>query len=181
LAYGVILALTSFVVLIVAPVPTAALFMGTDSVANVPGSLALVVVPVCTGVAILRYRLYEIDAVINRTLVYAALTVSLGAVYLVSVLVLQEVLSAVAGGSSLAVAVSTLAVAAAFGPVRASIQRFVDRRFFRHKYDATRTLEGFGARVRDEVTVDVLSTELRTVVADTMQPAHVSLWLRDPS
>jgi hypothetical protein len=179
-AYAVILALTAFLVLAVAPVPTAAVFLGSDSVANLPGSFALVVMPVCTGVAILRYRLYEIDAVINRTLVYAALTVSLGAVYLVSVLVLQEVLSAVAGGSSLAVAVSTLAVAAAFGPVRVRIQRFVDRRFFRHKYDATRTLQGFSAWVRGEVAVDAVSAELRHVVSDTMQPAHISVWLRDP-
>lgn len=177
-AYAVLLALTAFVVLAVAPVPTAEVFLGSNSVANLPGSFALVVMPVCTGVAILRYRLYEIDAVINRTLVYATLTVTLGAVYLGSVLLLQLVLSAVAGGSSLAIAGSTLAVAAAFRPVRTRIQQVVDRRFFRHKYDATRTIEGFRTWARDEVAVDKLSAELSDLVARTMQPAHVSLWLR---
>jgi hypothetical protein len=179
-AYAVILAMTAFLVLALAPVPTATVFLGSNSVANLPGSFALVVMPVCTGIAILRYRLYEIDAVINRTLVYFALTLSLGGVYLTSVLILQQVLSKVAGGSGLAVAASTLAAAAAFQPARTGIQRFVDRRFFRRKYDATRTLEGFSVWVRNEVEVDALSTELRNVVSHTMQPAHVALWLRDP-
>ncbi len=178
-AYAVILALVSFVVSSLAPVPTASVFLG-DNVANLPGVFALVLMPVCTGVAILRYRLYEIDRVINRTLVYASLTVCLALAYLVSVLVLQHALRAVTGGSGLAVAASTLAVAAAFRPARSRIQRLVDRRFFRRGYDAARTLESFGGRVRDEVALDALSAELRAVVADALQPSHVSVWLRDP-
>jgi hypothetical protein len=177
--YAVILAIAAFVVSFLAPVAAGSVLFGNQGPADLPAAFVLVLMPVCTGVAILRYRLYDIDRVINRTLVYASLTVCLAMAYLVSVLVLQRALSTVAGGSSLAVAASTLTVAAAFRPARTRIQQVVDRRFFRRRYDATRTLETFGARMRDEVALDALSGELSTVVADTLQPSHVSVWLSD--
>jgi hypothetical protein len=136
-------------------------------------------IPVAMGVAILKYRLYDIDLLINRTLVYGPLTAMLVLVYVGGVVGLQFAFRALTGQeSTLAVVASTLAIAALFGPLRGRVQAIVDRRFYRRKYDARKTLEGFSAKLRDETDLDALNDELVGVVRETLQPAHVSLWLR---
>ena len=138
--------------------------------------------PVAMGIAIFRYRLYEIDLIINRTLVYAPLTALLGALYFGAIVLLQSIFVLLTGEqSTLAVVASTLLIAALFTPLRRLIQSFIDRRFYRRKYDARKTLETFSAKLRDETDLAALSDDLVGVVNETMQPAHVSLWLRqDP-
>ena len=135
--------------------------------------------PVAMGIAIFRYRLYQIDILINRTLVYGSLTAVLAGVYLGGVVLLQYAFRALTGeGSQLAVVASTLIIAALFIPLRRRIQGFIDRRFYRRKYDARKTLEAFSATLRNQTDLDALSEELVRVVSETMQPAHISLWLR---
>ncbi len=139
----------------------------------------IMLIPVTIGLAILRYRLYEVDLLINRTLVYGSLTLSLAALYIGGVIGLQAAFRAVTGQSSdLTIAIVTLAVAAFFNPWRHQLQRFIDRRFYRHKYDAARVLSAFTTHLRDEVDLEELSGDLVTVLQETVQPASVSLWLR---
>jgi hypothetical protein len=154
-------------------------------VAFVPGMAGNAGMPVAVGIAILRYRLYEIDILINRTLVYGVLTGILALVYLGGVASAQAIFRALTGQqgqSQLAVVVSTLVIAALFNPLRRRIQSFIDRSFYRKKYDAARTLEAFSAKLREETDLEALNDDLVGVVRETMQPAHVSVWLRpDPA
>jgi hypothetical protein len=162
---------------LVALLPVTTAFNFSD-VAGAVFTVALIALPVSVGIAVLRYRLYEIDRLVSRTLVYGTLTVILGAAYVGLVLAGQAVFSSFAGGGDLAIAGSTLVVAALFLPVRARLQRLVDRRFYRRRYDAQRTLDAFGARLREQVELDGLRVDLEGAVRETMLPAHASLWLR---
>ena len=143
--------------------------------------ISFTVVPIAVGFAILRYRLYNIDRIINRTLVYGSLTAVLVALYVGGVVVLQYVFRGLAGsGSQLAIVASTLLIAALFNPLRRRVQNLIDHGFYRRKYDAAKTLEAFSAKLRDETDMDALNSELLSTVRETMQPEHVSLWLREP-
>jgi hypothetical protein len=144
------------------------------------GLLALAGLPVAAGIAILRYRLYDIDVIVNRTLVYGSLTVSLVAVYIGSVVSLQYVFRILTGGGSqLAVVTSTLAIAALFNPLRRRVQNLIDHRLYRRKYDAQKTLTTFSKTLREETDLEALNAELLAVIRETVQPEHVSLWLRE--
>jgi hypothetical protein len=157
-------------------VPTPA---SVNSTVEVLIALGLVSVAAATAIAILKYRLFEIDILINRTLVYGSLTVTLVALYFGGIILMQRVFVSITGQqSTLAVVASTLLIAALFAPLRRRIQSFIDRRFYRKKYDARKTLEAFSATLREETDLEALSDDLVGVVRETMQPAHVSLWLR---
>jgi hypothetical protein len=145
------------------------------------GVTSLLGIPTAVGIEILRHRLYDIDLVINRTLVYSSLTVLLALLYFGSVTVTQALFQTLTGQvqpPQLAIVTSTLVIAALFNPLRRRIQGFIDRRFYRKKYDARKILEAFTAKLRDETDLDTLSNDLVGVVRGNMQPAHVSLWLR---
>jgi hypothetical protein len=151
------------------------------SLGNLPW-VVVVALPIAVGVAVLRYRLYDIDRIINRTLVYGLLTALLAGVYAGLVLLLGQVFGGLsAEPPSWAVAGATLAVAALFQPARRRIQQAVDRRFNRRRYNTTKTIEAFSARLRDEIDLDTLSAELLAVVDQTMEPTRASLWLRPPA
>jgi uncharacterized membrane protein len=150
-----------------------------EAVIAVLGLFIIPSIPLAAGIAIFRYHLYDIDRIINRTLVYSALMASLALIYLGSVVGLQYVFRAIAAqDSNLAVVASTLAIAALFGPLRRRVQSFIDRRFYRRKYDAAKTLEAFSVRLRDETDLDALGEDLVGVVREAVQPAHARLWLR---
>ena len=154
-------------------------FLGEWYIAILMGTLGFMFLPVAVGIALLKYGLYDIEVLINRTLVYGVLTAILAAVYLGGIVVLQRLFVALTGEeSTLAVVASTLLIAALFNLLRRWVQVFVDQRFYRRKYDAAKTLEAFSVKLRDETDLDALSEDLVDVVRETMQPAHVSLWLR---
>ena len=150
--------------------------------ASKPGQVlmiaALLTLPVAIGIAILRYRLYDIDVLINRALVYGATTGVVAIAFFAGIVVLQAILRPLTSGSEVAVAASTLASVALFQPLRRRVQAAVDRRFYRSRYDAARTLDDFGVRLRDHVALDAVRADLLEAVRETVQPAHVSLWLR---
>ena len=145
----------------------------------VPFIVGVMAIPISMGIAIMRYRLFDIDLLINRTLVYGSLTATLIALYFGGIVVLQNFFVFITGQqSTLAVVASTLLIAALFNPLRRRIQSFIDRRFYRKKYDARKTLEAFSSKLRDDTDLQALSDDLVGVVRETMQPTHVSLWLR---
>jgi len=150
----------------------------SNMIANTVLSFFLLLIPISVGLAILRSRLWEIDIIINRSLVYGTLTVALALIYAGCVLALQALLGSFTEGNQFAIVGSTLVIAVLFQPLRRRIQAIIDRRFYRRKYDAARTLEAFSATLRNEVDLNQLREHLLGVVEETMQPAHVSLWLR---
>ena len=180
LALASSLVAASYVLLFVAWTLSAASDTDFTGLSLVVLALCLMTIPVASGIAILRYRLYDIDLIINRTLVYSVLTAVLGLFYLGLVLVLQQITVSMTADSEFAVAGSTLAVAAIFRPLRSRVQGFIDRRFYRRKYNAAKTLEQFSQRLRDELNLESLTRELMDVINRTIEPSQMSVWLRPP-
>jgi hypothetical protein len=176
-AYAASVVVIGAILTYVVPEATDARWVGQVGLALL--AVGFVGIPIAIGIAILRYRLYDIDLIINRTLVYGPLTATLVALYFGVVVLLQRLFVALTDEeSTLAVVASTLVIAALFTPLRRRIQGFIDRRFYRSKYDAARTLEAFSAKLRDETDLNALRDDLVGVVRETMQPSHVTLWLR---
>lgn len=172
-AAGVMLAVSTFV-------SGALQQLGVDpTFSDLAYSAGVVAVPVAMGVAILRYRLYDIEVIIRRTLIYGSVLVSLALAYVGGVIFIQGALRPFTSGSEIAVAASTLLTVALFQPVRRRVQTFVDRRFYRSRYDATRTLDDFSVRLRDHVALDAVRSDLLEAARETVQPTHVSVWLRE--
>jgi hypothetical protein len=174
-AYGTTLSILMLIVIII---------LIFSNVNGAPGSiffLTVVFIPISAGIAMLRYRLYDIDVLINRTLVYGSLSALLALLYFGLIFTLQSLLQGtLIQNNGVAIVVSTLAIYALFQPLRRRIQQFIDHRFYRRKYDAARTLAAFGTTLRNEVELSQLREQLVAIVRDTMQPTHVSLWLRPP-
>jgi hypothetical protein len=170
-------ALAAALMVLAVPIVLASVALESPILVNWVSAVWVVVLPVAVGAAVLRYRLYDLDRIVSRTLAYGLLTLLLGGGYALVVLGLGQLLGR---ESPLVVAAATLAVAALFQPARRRVQAVVDRRFNRRRHDATRIIEGFGARLRDQVDLDTLTTDLLAVVDQTMQPTQASLWLRPP-
>ncbi len=180
--FGLALAMLALFVLVLAPLVVLPSFEG--SLYGVAGNTiiicSLLLIPLSFGMAILRSRLYDIDVIIRRTLIYTVLTALLALLYLGSIVVLQVLLRPLFGQESeLATVASTLAIAALFQPLRRRVQAVIDRRFFRRKYDAQKTVQAFSARLREETDLETLEQGIYSVVRETLQPAHISLWVRD--
>jgi hypothetical protein len=153
-----------------------------SSISNILASVVSVLIPISFAVAILRYRLYDIDILINRTLVYVTLTATLGLIYFGCIFILQTLLRGIINqNSTIAIVVSTLAIYILFQPIRHRVQTIIDRRFYRHKYDAAKIVAAYNATLRNEVDLDQLREHLLAVMHETMQPSHVSLWVRQPN
>lgn len=173
--YGMTLSILMLIVIVIL------IFSNVNGAAGTLFYLAVVCIPISAGIAMLRYRLYDIDVLINRTLVYGSLSALLALLYFGLIFALQSLLQGMfAPNNGVVIVVSTLAIYALFQPLRRRIQQFIDHRFYRRKYDATRTLAAFSATLRNEVDLSQLREELVAVVRETMQPSHVSLWLRPP-
>ena len=185
IVFGIAILVTSILILSFSPlggqIGTNVTYSRRSLMALIGFNLLLTIIPITISIAILRYRLFDIDVIIRRTLVYSALTLTLGLVYVGCIVLLRALIAPLTSGSELAIVVSTLASVVLFNPVRKRIENVIDHRFYRRKYNAQQTLQAFSVRLRDETELDQLTSDLVGVVQDTLQPEHVSLWLREKS